>query len=95
MAIVRVTPAKAGALTKVSLAEVSKDERLTAARTLREKRWRDDLRPDVGREIPTSVKLGALLEAIELQHAALFPRKEHLLPKDAVEAWRAKQNGRR
>lgn len=71
---------------KVSLADVELRTRLMQTRRIREKRWRDELRPDFGYEPSWRQRMDALWDAIELERAALHPsRREFLLPEGAVE----------
>lgn len=70
---------------RVSLTDVDERVRLLASRRLREKRWNDELRPDIGYRPSAQQKQRALNDAIEAERAALFPKSEHLLPERAVD----------
>lgn len=87
MATVRVASAKRSRLVRVTLEKVplqSRFGRLDTARRLREKRWKDELRPDVGYSPELSVRLDALEDAVETVRAAIYPKRTHLVGEEAV-----------
>ena len=84
MATVRVAPGSGERLVRVLLLEVDERTRLLASRRLREKRWEQELRPDVGYSPTMRQRLAALNDAVELERAALWPKQIHRLPESAV-----------
>lgn len=70
---------------KVSLTDVEERRRLLTTRAVRERRWKDELRPDTGYSPTMSQRLGALWDAVQLERAALAPsRREYLVPEEAA-----------
>lgn len=84
MSTVRVAPGKRERLVLVTLAQVDERARLLASRRLREKRWKDELRPDTGYSATMDQRLDALAEALDLEHAALFPKDTHRVSAEAA-----------
>lgn len=84
MGTVRVAPGGRERLVQVSLAQVDERIRRLASRRLRETRWKDELRPDVGYSATLEQREAALVEAIQLEQAALFPKLVHLVSAEAA-----------
>lgn len=96
MTIVRVAPSKVGRLVRVYLESIPIHDRQMVARRLREKRWADELRPDVGYSPTMTQRLAALGEAVELERAATYPSdRGYLIPDEAVSAVMEKIASRR
>lgn len=59
--------------------------RLLASRKMREQRWNDELRPDIGYSPTMKQRCDALIEAVLVEHAALHPSdREYRIPEEAV-----------
>ena len=83
---VRVSPWQAERLVKVSLANVhlkGRGGRLLASRGLRERRWDEELCPENGYLPSMEQRLDAFDEAVELQRAALYPKRQYYISEHA------------
>lgn len=85
MGIVRVAPGQVGRLVRVRLDQVDFRHREMTARRLRDQRWNEELRPDVGYSPTMPQRLRALADAVELERAVIAPERVHLVPETAVD----------